>query len=101
MQNISCDKALTLSNLAWSEWTERLVIEIIIIVNVILLIMNAHSVLSKMKLSNIYQSTTIPRITKRYAFWSYGTTDRQPYLSSDHIVNFSVVVPQEFEFSVV
>ena len=53
MQNISCDKALTLSNLAWSEWTERLVIEIIIIVNVILLIMNAHSVLSKMKLSNI------------------------------------------------
>ena len=70
MQNISCDKALTLLNLAWSEWTERLVIEIIIIVNVILLIMNAHSVLSKMKLSNIYQSTTIHRITKRYAFWS-------------------------------
>ena len=29
------------------------------------------------------------------------TTDRQPYLSSAHIVHFSVVVPQEFEFSVV
>ena len=59
--------------------------------------MNGHFVLSKMELSNIYLTTTIYRITKRYTFWSYETTDRQPY----HIVNFSVVVPQEFEFSVV
>ena len=68
MQNISFDKASTLSNLAWSEWTERLVAEIMIVLKIIQRITNTHFVLSKMKLSGICQSTTIHKIMKRYCF---------------------------------